>query len=87
MRVGEAAETDGSTTRGPSRGPSGLRVIADTHRHAGHADIVRGLIDGAVGMSKSNDSMPPGDKAWWEDHRSRLERVAQEAAQEAGRDA
>lgn len=56
-----------------------VRVIADTHRHAGHADIVRELIDGAVGMLKGNDSMPPGDQASWETHRRRLERVAREA--------
>lgn len=55
-----------------------VRVIADTHRHAGHADIVRELIDGAVGMSESNDNMPPGDQSWWENYRRRLERVAQE---------
>lgn len=60
-----------------------VRVIADTHRHAGHADILREFTDGAVGMNKNNDSMPPGDSAWWKNHRSRLER----AAQEAGRDA
>ncbi|MFI2777835.1 DinB family protein [Streptomyces sp. ALB3] len=60
-----------------------VRVVADTHRHAGHADILRELIDGAVGMSKGNDSIPPGDAAWWENHRSRLE----QAAREAGRDA
>ncbi|WP_405557757.1 DinB family protein [Streptomyces canus] len=56
-----------------------VRVIADTHRHAGHADILRELIDGSVGMNKGNDSLPPGDSAWWENHRSRLERAAQEA--------
>ncbi|MFE1960008.1 DinB family protein [Streptomyces sp. NPDC059479] len=58
-----------------------VRVIADTHRHAGHADIVRELLDGAVGMSEGNDSMPPGDQSWWEDYRNRLERAAQEAGQ------
>ncbi|WP_406147068.1 DinB family protein [Streptomyces sp. NBC_01012] len=56
-----------------------VRVIADTHRHAGHADIVRELIDGAVGMDEGNDSIPPGDAAWWEEHRNRLERAALEA--------
>ncbi|MFG2888184.1 DinB family protein [Streptomyces sp. NPDC048248] len=56
-----------------------VRVIADTHRHAGHADIIRELMDGAVGMDKANDSMAPGDSAWWESHRNRLERSAQEA--------
>ncbi|MFF1955804.1 DinB family protein [Streptomyces sp. NPDC058220] len=60
-----------------------VRVIADTHRHAGHADIVRELIDGAVGMNKGNDAMGTGDSAWWEDYRARLERVAREADQGA----
>ena len=27
-----------------------VRVIADTHRHAGHADVLRELMDGTVGM-------------------------------------
>jgi len=56
-----------------------VRVTADTHRHAGHADIVRELIDGAVGLRAARDNMPPGDQAWWESYRSRLERVAREA--------
>ncbi|MFE3143525.1 DinB family protein [Streptomyces scopuliridis] len=56
-----------------------VHVIADTQRHAGHADIVRELIDGAVGMAEGNDNMPPGDQSWWENYRSRLERVAREA--------
>lgn len=58
-----------------------VHVIAETHRHAGHADIVRELIDGAVGLRDGNDNMAPGDQAWWKDYRSRLERVAQEAGQ------
>lgn len=62
------------------------RVIADTHRHAGHADILRELMDGAVGTNKGNDSMAPGDAAWWKNHRDRLERAAREAGQEADRD-
>ena len=57
-----------------------VRVIADTQRHAGHADILRELIDGAVGMSKGNESMTPGDSAWWENYRSRLEHVARKAS-------
>ncbi|GLY67146.1 DinB family protein [Amycolatopsis taiwanensis] len=58
-----------------------VHMIAETYRHAGHADIVRELIDGAVGLRKGNDNMAPGDQAWWDGYRSRLERVAQEAAQ------
>jgi hypothetical protein len=60
-----------------------VRVIADTHRHAGHADILRELMDGAVGMNESNRSMAPGNPAWWESHRSRLERAAEEADRRA----
>ncbi|MEU9919377.1 DinB family protein [Streptomyces sp. NPDC051001] len=56
-----------------------VRVISDTQRHAGHADIVRELIDGSVGHLQGKDNLPPGDQAWWEDYRSRLERVAREA--------
>jgi hypothetical protein len=55
-----------------------VRVISDTQRHVGHADIVRELIDGSVGYLQGKDNMPPGDQAWWEDHRNRLERVARE---------
>jgi uncharacterized damage-inducible protein DinB len=55
-------------------------MIAETNRHAGHADIVRELIDGAAGMRADNDNLPPVDQDWWESYRSRLERVAQAAA-------
>jgi uncharacterized damage-inducible protein DinB len=58
-----------------------VHVIAETNRHAGHADIVRELIDGAAGLRDGNDNMAPGDQTWWESYRSRLERVAQEAGQ------
>ncbi|WP_217554321.1 DinB family protein [Streptomyces sp. GbtcB6] len=56
-----------------------VRVISDTQRHAGHADIVRELIDGSVGYLYGKENLPPGDQEWWEGHRSRLERVAREA--------
>jgi hypothetical protein len=55
-------------------------MIAETNRHAGHADIVRELIDGTVGLRVDNDNMAPGDQAWWDEYRSRLEAAAQEAA-------
>jgi uncharacterized damage-inducible protein DinB len=56
-----------------------VHMIAETDRHAGHADIVRELIDGAAGLRPDNDNMAPGDQAWWADYRSQLERVAREA--------
>lgn len=57
-----------------------VHMISETDRHAGHADIVRELIDGAAGLREDNDNMAPGDQAWWESYRSRLERAAREAA-------
>jgi uncharacterized damage-inducible protein DinB len=56
-----------------------IHVIAETNRHAGHADIVREVIDGAAGLRKENDNLAPGDQTWWAGYRERLERVAQEA--------
>jgi uncharacterized damage-inducible protein DinB len=58
-----------------------VHMIAETHRHAGHADIVRELIDGAAGLRKDNDNLPPVDRAWWERYRERLEQVARSAGE------
>jgi uncharacterized damage-inducible protein DinB len=54
-----------------------VHMIAETDRHAGHADIIRELIDGAAGMRKDGSNMPDADEAWWEDYRAKLEREAQ----------
>jgi hypothetical protein len=59
-----------------------LHMVAETQRHAGHADIVRELIDGAAGLRADNDNLAPGDTAWWENYRSRLERAARDAEPE-----
>ena len=56
-----------------------VHVTAETHRHAGHADIVRELIDGAVGMREDNDNLPAADPAWWAGYRERVEQAAREA--------
>ena len=54
-------------------------MIAETHRHAGHADLVRELIDGSAGLQVSNDNLPPGGPTFWTEHRDLLERTAREA--------
>jgi uncharacterized damage-inducible protein DinB len=56
-----------------------VHMIAETDRHTGHADIVRELIDGTVGLRVDNDNMAPGDQTWWDSYRSRLESTAQQA--------
>jgi uncharacterized damage-inducible protein DinB len=54
-----------------------VHMIAETDQHAGHADIVRELIDGAAGLRADNDNLPPGvDDDWWVQYRARLEDVA-----------
>src|SRR4051812_7905548 len=42
-----------------------IHMIAETNRHAGHADLVRELVDGSVGYRPDNDNMAEGDAAWW----------------------
>jgi hypothetical protein len=59
-----------------------VHVTAETHRHAGHADILRELVDGAVGMRHGDDNTAPGDAAWWAGYRDRLERIAHAAGGE-----
>ncbi|SDG09381.1 Protein of unknown function [Blastococcus aurantiacus] len=56
-----------------------VHVIGETHRHAGHADIVRELIDGSVGNQGVGDNLPERDAVWWADYRERLQRVAEAA--------
>ncbi|MFB7718701.1 DinB family protein [Nocardia sp. NPDC056100] len=54
-----------------------VHVIAETHRHAGHADILRELIDGVAGLVDGNDNMPSTDPAWWQHHRAKVEKAAE----------
>ena len=58
-----------------------LHMVSETDRHAGHADIVRELIDGAAGLRADNDNLAAGDQAWWTGYRDRLEAVARTAGQ------
>jgi hypothetical protein len=39
-----------------------VHVVAETNRHAGHADIVRELIDGAAGLQADNDNLRTRDR-------------------------
>ncbi len=55
-----------------------IHMIAETHRHVGHADIVRELIDGKAGLREDNDNLAPGDATWWDGYRERLQRLAEQ---------
>jgi hypothetical protein len=56
-----------------------VHVIAEIHRHAGHADIVRELIDGAIGMRADASILPDLDADTRAEYRKKLERVARAA--------
>jgi hypothetical protein len=57
-----------------------VQVSIELHRHAGHADVVRELIDGAVGMQDGNTNMPAVPGSWWAEHHARLEKIAAASA-------
>jgi len=42
-----------------------VHVVAETNRHAGHADIVRELIDGTAGLQADDDNLRATDETWW----------------------
>lgn len=56
-----------------------VHVIAETAQHAGHADIIRELIDGAAGLRAGATNLPEQDAQWWEEYVATLRRVAETA--------
>ena len=57
-----------------------VHMIAETNRHAGHADILREGLDGGVGHREGVSNLPEGDAAWWAAHVERVETAAQVAS-------
>ena len=53
-----------------------VHVTADTQRHAGHADILRELIDGSVGMLPGQDNLHVRDPGEQRRFRDRVEAAA-----------
>ena len=60
-----------------------VHVATETHRHAGHADIVRELIDGAAGLRQGNENLPSAQETDWVAHVARVETAARSAAKAA----
>jgi len=56
-----------------------VHVIAELNRHAGHADIVRELLDGATGVRADATNLPDLSADTWAEYREKLERVARAA--------
>jgi len=53
-----------------------VHVLTETHRHAGHADILREQLDGAVDPEAA---MLGGDAGFWENLHATIERAARAA--------
>lgn len=56
-----------------------VHVATETHRHAGHADIVRELIDGSAGVRADAPNLPDLDAEAWAAHRAAVEVAARAA--------
>lgn len=56
-----------------------VHMLAETARHAGHADIVRELIDNQAGSHPGSSGLPDVDGPYWAALHERIERAAREA--------
>jgi hypothetical protein len=56
-----------------------VHMCVEAARHAGHADILRELIDGAAGRSPQDPNVPRFSTDEWTAYRSRLETAARQA--------
>jgi len=57
-----------------------VHMIAEVARHAGHADILRESIDGAVGLRDGVSNLPDQDAEWWAAYVERLRTTAEAAS-------
>ena len=57
-----------------------VHVGAETARHAGHADILRELVDGAAGFGPGDTNLTGRTEEEWAAHRARIEAAARQAA-------
>lgn len=58
-----------------------VHMATETHRHAGHADVVRELLDGTAGLRPEAPNLPDADTEWWRGYVARLEATARAAAE------
>ncbi|MEM8748546.1 MAG: DinB family protein [Actinomycetota bacterium] len=61
-----------------------VHVATETHRHAGHADILRESLDRSVGLNGVGNNVPAETAAGWLAHVDRVDEAARAAANAAG---
>jgi hypothetical protein len=57
-----------------------VHVLTETNRHAGHADILREQLDGAVGTAAGGRPQHGRDAEFWEGFRAKVEQAAKPTA-------
>ena len=61
-----------------------VHMCVETARHAGHADILRELLDGAAGQRPNDPNVPQRSAEEWAEYRARIEAAAKEAGRREG---
>jgi hypothetical protein len=56
-----------------------VHILSDTTRHAGHADILREQLDGAIGMTAQGGSLVDDNSELWRARRATIEQAARAA--------
>jgi hypothetical protein len=56
-----------------------VHALTESHRHAGHADILREQLDGTVGFDSGGGASARTRADFWEDHRTTIEQAAKVA--------
>jgi hypothetical protein len=56
-----------------------VHILTETNRHAGHADILREQLDGAVGTAAQSTALQEYDAAYWQNHCAKIEQAARAA--------
>lgn len=57
-----------------------VHLLAETNRHAGHADILREQLDGRTGFGADDDHLRSGDQTFWDDRCAQIEQAAKSVA-------
>lgn len=84
IRSPSPADSDGNQSAGrrkasgrhPTLATILVHLIAETHRHAGHVDILREQLDGRAGVHPDFDNLTDVEPGWWESFVERLEQTA-----------
>jgi hypothetical protein len=80
--IARLGDFDTPTARSVGAAPRSLRWVvahmtSEVARHAGHADILREIIDGTIGMRTGDPNISPLSEQAREDRRNRIESDAQ----------